>query len=350
MLTATRKRRKDDKPLDGKGEVITTPSPRDLRIFQSLDSFLGAKYATTSWLYYHIYGIPPFKQNQLSETPTPEELRRVYHYQGFSRRVGLLRQTQNSYIEWPQEQRRVENYLYKDAVLSLGERGMSALVERGLANERSNRKSGRIYPYAPHRSRHFPHELGVDLIFTWPLRYALDHCGTGARAIRLPALLEHPSVPESTRNANNPFTVQLRRSGYVTFDPMPVVICARRSDHGEDNYCIPGIQYDRGTKSNAELEKQVDQALEYVDDKYYERQWGFDTCVIPFFFTQAAKMQRSKEHLKIRRPNGCRFILFKKISDPYSDEFFPPLGDDTITTTFERVGYPDYFLLKPNEQ
>ena len=46
-----------------------------------------------------------------------------------------------------------------------------------------------------------------------------------------------------------------------------------------------GIRVDRGTETFRMVEKHIQHAIEFVENRHYERHWGFDNCLIPFLFT-----------------------------------------------------------------
>lgn len=324
-------------------------SDRHIATFALLDPYLSFKYLTTEWIRYFVGG--------------------AYIYN--SQVLGWLQEKPNCYIARPPQQKASPNFLAKQAVYELAERGFRELVERGLAASQSNRSSGRIYPNSAHRSNSYPHELIVDIGFFAPLRYAVDHA-TNVRLVSFADLLKHPEVPEATRRADDPLLVTLRAADQhcfevvTRFDGTPFVLVITLADGTEENRCVPGLQVDRGTRTLATLREHVDHAIQFVRGKHYARHFGFDTCVIPFLFTQQSRMRHVTAYVE-KTYGPCKFLLFKQIPDFHQDldhfpkpahydrsyqftddEWRPPDTIHVITTPWQRVGFPDFHLIGEN--
>jgi hypothetical protein len=351
METSRRRRRTSTEPPPGRKRehTIKTLTDRHIATFALLDPYLGFKYLTTEWIRYFVGGAP------------------IYN----SQVLGWLQEKPNCYITRPRQQKTSPNFLAKQAVYELGERGFRELVERGLASPQSGRASGRLYPNSSHRSNSYPHELIVDIGFYAPLRYVVDHA-PHVRLITFAQLLKHPEVPESTRRAEDPLLITLRPASrtdfniVTRFDGTPFVLAVTLTNGQEDNRCVPGLQVDRGTRSLTSLEQHVDHAVEFVRGKHYHRHFGFDTCLIPFLLTEASRKQHVMRYVE-RRYGPCKFLLFKLIADFHADldhfpkpahydpayrysadEWRPPDSIHVITPPWQRVGYPEYNLIGDN--
>jgi hypothetical protein len=143
-------------------------------------------------------------------------------------------------------------------------------------------------------------------------------------------------------------------------DGTPHLIVRTRAD-GVFALGIPGIQVDRGTESFDQVETYIEHAIEFVDERHYERHWGFDNCVIPFLFTKELRKNRALQFVRARR-GTCQFLLFQTVPDYGLLRHFPRPehydrayrfqdGDvrhpDTIhvfTNPWQRAGCPDFFL------
>ena len=126
---------------------------------------------------------------------------------------------------------------------------------------------------------------------------------------------------------------------------------------------IPGIQVDRGTERDGfkQVETHLSHAIEFVEDRHYERHWGFKNCLIPFLFTKEARKNRAKEFVRRVRAK-CSFLLFQTIPDLGLLRHFPrpehydrnyqyidgePVHPNNIhifTHPWQRVGHPDFYL------
>lgn len=346
-----RRHRASTEPPPGRkrAHAVKKLSERHIATFALLDPYLGFKYLTTEWIRYFVGG--------------------AYIYN--SQVLGWLQEKPNCYIARPPQQKASPNFLAKQAVYELAEKGFRELVERGLATLQPGRASGRIYPNASHRSNSYAHELIVDIGFYAPLRHAVDHA-PHVRLVTFADLLQHPEVPESTRCAEDPLLITLQRASQHTFnvvtrfDGTPFVLVITLPNGQEENRCIPGLQVDRGTRSLVTLEQHVDHAIEFVRARHYHRHFGFDTCLIPFLLTQASRMQHVMRYVE-RKYGPCKFLLFKLVPDFHqdldhfpkpahydptyrytADEWRPPESIHVITTPWLRVGHPEYFLVGDN--
>ena len=351
METPRRRHRASTEPPPGRkiGHAVKRLSDRQIAIFALLDPYLGFKYLTTEWIRYFAGG--------------------AYIYN--SQALGWLQEKPNCYLVRPSQPKASPNFLAKQAVYELGERGFGELVERGLAAVQSNRASGRIYPDSSHRSNSYPHELIVDIGFYAPLRHAVDRA-PNVRLVPFAQLLKHDEVPEATRLAEDPLLITLRDAGEQTFnvstrfDGTPFVLVVTLANGQEENRCVPGLQVDRGTRTLATLEQHVDHAVEFVRGRHYVRHFGFDTCLIPFLFTEDARKRHTMRYVE-KRYGPCKFLLFKLIPDFHRDlhhfpkpahydpayryaagEWRPPDTIHVVTTPWERAGHSDFNLLGGN--
>src|SRR5262249_2537022 len=147
----------------------------------------------------------------------------------------------------------------------------------------------------------------------------------------------------------------------LRFDGTPHLLVRKRADAPSLSLGIPGIQVDRGTERFALVERHLQHALEFIEERHFERHWGFDNCVIPFLFTQAARKERAIDFVE-RGRGKFRHLLFKTIPDygllrhfPRPEHYDPayrhvegePVHPDNIhlfTTVWERAGAPDFYL------
>ena len=102
-------------------------------------------------------------------------------------------------------------------------------------------------------------------------------------------------------------------------------------------------------------------AIEFVEDRHYQRHWGFDNCLIPFLFTKEVRKNRAMQFVKSEH-GTCSFLLFQTIPDlglqrhfpkpqhydrAYQfapDEWVPPDSIHIFTNPWQRVGHPDFRL------
>ena len=122
-LPRRRHRASTEPPPGRKAEhVVKRLSDRHIATFALLDPYLGFKYLTTEWIRYFVGGA------------------RIYN----SQVLGWLQEKPNCYIVRPPQQKASPNFLAKQAVYELAERGFRELVERGMAVPLSGRASGRL--------------------------------------------------------------------------------------------------------------------------------------------------------------------------------------------------------------
>jgi len=197
----------------------------------------------------------------------------------------------NHYIGCPEQQKASPNTAYKHLIYELRERGLNELISRRLASKRvalepdeRPRKRRRNRAFAYHRAHSYYHEIIVDLGYYLPLRY-LVRSDPALRLVDLAQLLQHANVPTATRQSQDPLLITLR-DAEKRFDGTPHVLARKALDDVEYTLCVPGIQVDRGTETLGKVEDHILHALEFVEDRHYDRHWGFQNCVIPFLFTK----------------------------------------------------------------
>src|SRR5262249_23627435 len=133
------------------------------------------------------------------------------------------------------------------------------------------------------------------------------------RLLDFAALLTHRNVPAATRAISDPLLIQLK-SDQLRFDGTPHLIIRRRDNGASVPIGIPGIQVDRGTERFAQIEKYLLHAIEFIEERHYERHWGFDNCLIPHVFTTEVRKARAMQF--VRDVRGAHpFLLFKTIPD-----------------------------------
>ncbi len=344
-MEQTRRHRSSDKPARRHRTIAPHEiDERYIEVLRRLEPYQHFKYATIPWLHY-LSGI------------------RV-EYSVFRKYLGYLREAPNHYIACPEQQNASPNTPYKTLVYELAERGLSELIRRGIVQKRSSpdpeaKSPKRNSAFALHRSSSYYHEIIVDLGYFAPLQH-LARSDSSLRLLDFAQLIAHRNVPQQTREAKDPLLIELK-SERLRFDGTPHLIIRKRADGVSIPLGIPGIQVDRGTESFHQVEKHLMHAVEFFEDRHYERHWAFDNCVIPFLFTQVVRMNRAMQFVRAER-GMCRFLLFRTIPDYGLLRHFPrpehyarnyqyaddePVHPDSIhvfTNPWQRVGCPDFYL------
>jgi hypothetical protein len=347
MKAPTRRHRSSDKPV-GRHRTIAPNEidERYIEVLRRLEPYHHFKFATIPWLHY-LSGID-------------------VEYSVFRKYLGYLRQSPNHYIACPEQQNASPNTPYKTLVYELAERGLNELIRRGIVSKRhspdpkaSPPKSKRNFAFALHRSNSYYHEIIVDLGYFAPLQH-LVRSDSQLRLIDFAQLLLHRNVPQHTREAKDPLLIELK-SAQLRFDGTPHLMIRKRADGVPLPLGIPGIQVDRGTERFQQVENHLVHAIEFVEERHFERHWGFDSCVIPFLFTQEVRKNRAMQYVRAER-GRCAFLLFQTIPDLGLLPHFPkpehydrtyhykegePMHPDNIhifTNPWQRVGYPDFYL------
>jgi hypothetical protein len=352
MDAPTRRHRSSDKPV----RKLRTIAPhqidqRYLEVLKLLEPYRRFKFLTTPWAHF------------LSGINVEYSVLRKY--------LAYLRQAPNRYIRCPEQQLASPNTPYKTLVYELAPRGLGELINRGIVQKRHSldpdappRNSNRHHAFALHRSNSYLHEVIVDLGYYAPLHH-LVRSDPSLRLLDFPALLAHQNLPPITRAMSDPLLIQLK-SDQLRFDGTPHLIIRM---HNGVNFPlgIPGIQVDRGTERFAQIEKYLLHAIEFIDERHYERHWGFDNCVIPFCFT--LEMRKARAMRFVCDVRGAHpFLLFKTIPDigllPHFpkpsdydrkrqreiDKWTPPDNIHVFTNPWSRVGYDDFYFTSFDEK
>jgi hypothetical protein len=320
---------------------------RYIEVLRLLEPYHYFKFATIPWLHY------------LSDIKV--------EYSVFRKYLGYLRQAPNRYVSCPEQQNASPNVDRKTLVYELAPRGLTELLRRGLTASRGSYNyietlafPRRAFPFAAHRSAAYYHEIIVDLGYFAPLRYLVRN-DPNLRLLDFAQLMQHRNVPQQTREAKDPLLVILKEA-QVRFDGAPHLLIRKGArEKAPLTLGIPGIQVDRGTTSIGKLESHLLHAIEFIDERHYERHWGFDNCVVPFLFTTQTRKERAMQFIRARGAH-CPFLLFRTIPDfgllrhfPRPEHYAPnyhytdeePRHPDAIhlfTTPWQRVGFADFFL------
>jgi hypothetical protein len=325
---------------------------RYIAVLQLLEPYYQFKYVTIPWLHY------------LSNIPVEHSVFRKY--------LGYLRQSPNNYIVCPEQQNASPNVDRKTLVYELGERGLNELIRRGLVSkrhspkrERATLKTIRNSSFALHRSSFYYHEVIVDLGYFAPLHQCI-RSDPSLRLLDFAQLVQHPNVPQRTREARDPLLIQLKDT-QLRFDGTPHLIIRKRPAEPALTIGIPGIQVDRGSESLQQVAKHLRNAIEFIEDRHFEHHWGFDNCLIPFLFTSATRKDRAMEFVRQER-GQCGFLLFQTIPDigllrhfPRPEHYAPdyqyidgepshPSNIRIFTNPWERVGCADFYLSTFSEE
>src|SRR3982750_838921 len=185
-----RRHRSKNNPV-GLPRVITPweIDERYLKVLQLLEPYYHYKFLTIPWLHY------------LSNVPV--------EYSVFRKYLGYLREHPNNYLACPEQQLASPNVDRKTLVYELAERGLNELLRRGIiqehrpADDRGLFRSKRNFSFALHRSNSYYHEVIVDLGYFAPLHHLVRN-SPHLRLMGFERLMQHPNVPEQTREANDP--------------------------------------------------------------------------------------------------------------------------------------------------
>src|SRR5260370_10222573 len=199
MQTPTRRHRSSSTPVRSQRTISPYEvDERYIEVLRILEPYYHYKYATIPWLHY------------LSNV-------RV-EYSVFRKYLGYLRQAPNHYLDCPEKQNASPHVDRKTLVYQLGERGLNELIRRGLVPKRYSPnaeqrplKATRNFSFALHRSNSYYHEIIVDLGYFAPLHHFV-RSNPHLRLLDFSKLMQHPNVPQSTREAKDPLLIQLKES------------------------------------------------------------------------------------------------------------------------------------------
>lgn len=345
MDAPTRRHRSSNRPVTNYRTIEPHRiDQRYIHVLKQLEPYHYFKYLTLPWLHY------------LTDLGV--------EYSVFRKYLGYLRQAPNHYLACPEQQNASPNVPYKTLVFELAERGLNELIQRGITPKRysadaTQSRTKRNHSFALHRSNSYYHEIIVDLGYFAPLHHLVRN-DPNLRLLDFAQLIAHPNVPFVTRNAADPLLLQLK-SGTLRFDGTPHLLIRTSADGVSRSVGIPGIQVDRGTESFRQLEHHLIQAIEFIEDRHYERHWGFENSMIPFLFTKAVRKDRAMQFVRDVRGH-FPFLLFQTIPDLGLLHHFPrpehydrsygyagsePRHPDNIhifTNPWQRVGFPDFYL------
>lgn len=289
-------------------------SGRHTLICQLLDPFLSFKYLTIPWLVEFVGG---------------------YHTD-IRKTLRQMSLEPNNFLYKPEDQLRTINVDAKTFIFALADRGFNELLDRGMAYPHCDYKSKRQHANSRHRAKSFFHECGVDMGFYAPLFYHSMYSEGNFHVLDF-ATLYQMEYPDLTKSDPDPFPFKLDSNTTMRLDGAPFVI-----EYDNRHTCFLGIQWDMGTKTNARLEEQLDQAVTLLKRKDLWR-WGFDNLMIPFVLMSERRRKHAKDYLE-KKYGSVGQILLGLGRDWSVMEHYPKPNDEIIRAPWQRAGYKDFYL------
>jgi len=196
-MELTRRNRNSIDPVSGRRPVvIERPSARDLRIFRLLDPRFGHRFLPSNLIHYFIGGDKTF----------------------LVKRLGHLKERQNAYLHWPEQQSYSENAKYKHGVYALTAKGARAI--------------NTTIPPLP--KEEYAHELLRCIV---EASFAIGAKEAGLRHVGWRELSVHPFVPAATRSSEHPFRIALR-DGHMQADGPPIIL-VRETSQAQQRVFLP---------------------------------------------------------------------------------------------------------------
>jgi len=336
-MTSTRSRFVDFAPS---GSSITL-TERDIAILQVLQEFpyLSLPYIAELLGYQKKLYVQGGKQ--------------IVRYPYLRVRLQQLRKD-GGYVKCPAESWNAANSRYRPAVYALTPKGKAELKDRGL--DQPTFKLG----------NDFAHDFGSCLV---PASFKIGVIKSPSlRFIDAREIIDHGACPESTRNAQAPFSIPVHfaylfKSGashpidtYKEHDWSPFGI-GRKLDNGrERKIFFPGHEFDRSTEpletddtNRASMKRHLLSILALLGDGY-KVHFGLPKVYVPIVTIGAVRMQSiMKLLLKLTDGKGSERILFKCVDDFSSFASFPPATGHMLTEPWERAAFPPFDILKAIE-
>ena len=308
-------------PAGRKVTVIKKPTPRDLEIFRLLDARFGYRFLSSHYIHHFVGGNSTW----------------------LVKRLGALKEAQNAFLLWPDQQKYSENAAYKQGVYELAPKGARAI--------------GVEIPPLP--KQEYAHELMRCIV---EADFKIGAKKKGLRHIGWDELSVHPNTPAATRTSPDPFKIPLA-DGHMRADGPPFILATDIAGV-QRRICIPCKEIDRDTEG---LERTIAGKFrnyhEFMQRKLYASHFGFDNALIPFITTDESRMRGMMNLL-----GPCPYIIFKVVPDYALARHFPLLAPppkpetpqddlkhqellqrgvttDLITKPWKRMGYPDFSLV-----
>jgi hypothetical protein len=245
-------------------------------------------------------------------------------------------------IDCPNPSWAAANARYRPAVYGLTKKGEALLKERGL------------YVPRPKTGHEFNHELMVCLI---QASFELGARKHGLRIISAQDILDNERCPRSTRFEKHPWRLPVS----FLYDGHPVdqfVECdgdffGLANSEG-DTLFFPGFEADRRTEplepedyDRPSIKKKLIAYRELARQRTYKQRYGLPTAVIAFVtINEQHKRSLMRVVDKITDGHGSKLFLFKSMPNFASFENFPPPTGHMLSEPWQRVGHPDFDILK----
>jgi hypothetical protein len=162
--------------------------------------------------------------------------------------------------------------------------------------------------------------------------------------VRGKQILEGMRCPQSTRNAENPFTVHVNGHDYRPDDDLMGY-----------RYSPPNMQPrwlfwfredDRDTESYADIDDKLDKIIEIDRQQIHLIRYGIPDCLYCFVTISQARALGILDRVMNRTSGkGHPKILVKVISDFASYDRFPPATGHMARVPWQRAGFPQFNIL-----
>jgi hypothetical protein len=245
-------------------------------------------------------------------------------------------------IDCPNPSWAAANARYRPAVYALTKKGEAELKTRG------------VYVRRPKTGHEFNHELMVCLVQASFELGAREH---GLTLITAQDILDHPNCPRDKRFEKEAWRVPVsfaydghRVEQHVESDGEFFGLANAQ----RDTLFFPGFEADRRTEPlepedyhRPSIKKKLIAYRELARQKTYKTRYGLPSALIAFVtINEAHKKSLMRVVDKLTDGHGSTLFLFKSIPNFASFENFPPPTGHMVREPWQRVGHPDFSILK----
>ena len=212
-------------------------------------------------------------------------------------------------------------------------------------------KERRLYKPTYRLSSSFNHDFGSCLIVA-SMKLGVQK-NPKLRLIEASEIINHPSCPQTTRDAEEPFSLPLKNEKVKKHDWAPWGIGFAYADRKERKIFFPGHEFDcdsEGLRSDnrdrSSIEHHLRNILELLDGGY-KAHFGVPSLYPLIVATSPERMQKMIALLlELTKGKGSEKILFDYMDDYTNDGQFPPATDFMFTRSKQRAGYPPFDILQ----
>lgn len=245
-------------------------------------------------------------------------------------RLRLLKGEPNLLIVQPEKQRVSHNANYAPLVYAISKKGIQALKDFGRITDDDYRW------FCARPIRHYHHDAMAAYATASVEIGALE---AGVRFIPWTEILSHPNCPQTTKDAKNPFQIDVGKSSIIPDALFGIETTSKFTFYAleADRHNEPILSHELKRTSYA---GKLDLYREIMTRRLYREHFGISSLLVLTVTLSDLHMKNIMAHLKATSASGLHPFLFKALPELSMSRNNPPVSGHMLAMPWHRVGEP----------